>query len=378
MAALLAAVAPHPPAGLKITGSNGKGSTAAMCEAILRSHGLRSGLYTSPHLFSVHERIRLDGEPIAEAELCRWLDRVLPAAEAIAPGAFASFEVLTAVAAGWYSEQGADVVVWEAGIGGRLDATRPLRAAVTVLVNVALEHTALLGATLEAIALEKADLADPGSTLVVGPIGDLLVRRVAAHVAPTRVMVAEGDVPPLALAGAHQIENARCALTACRELLGGRFDPERARRAVASAAWPGRLQKMRETGPEVWVDAAHNEDGLLRVAEALPALFGGRPFVLVLGVSADRPVERMAPLLAPLAAEVVCTAARHKGAPAERVAAACGRPAAAVPRLREALDWAEERARQLGAVVLVTGGLFVAAEAMAILGGHDEERLKFL
>lgn len=360
MAALLAAVAPDLPTGIKVTGSNGKGSTCAIAASVLRAHGLRTGLFTSPHLYDPRERIQLDGEPIPAADLERWRAQIMREAVVAEAG---SFELWTGMAAGWLSEQGADAVVWEAGIGGRLDATRPIPAPVSILVSVSLEHTALLGATREEIARDKAQIADPGSVLVVGP-GVPGFEETARSV----------DTSGLSLAGAHQRVNARCAVTACQELLGARFDPRAAAVGMASVRWPLRLEQV-ASDPPVYVDVAHNESGLERIAEA--ALELDAPIVLVIGVSEDRPWDRMVPIVARVAGRVIATSARHRGAPAEVIAVASPTPALAIPDVAEAVRAAQSWAAQRSGSVLITGGLFLAAEAATALRGGDRGALRW-
>lgn len=374
MSALLDRVAPSPLPGVKVTGSNGKGSTCAMLSSVLRAHGRRTGLFTSPHLRHVTDRLRIDGEPISDPALLARLRRVGDVADGIAPGAFGTFELLTAAAAAWFGEAGADIAIWEAGIGGRLDATRPLPAAVTALVDVSLEHTGLLGATRDAIAHDKAQLAAPGTTLVVGPT----VPRLRLERPTIRARLAWPEDPRPGLLGEHQLDNARCALVSARELLGDRFDRRTALDAIARTALPGRLERFDVNGIEVWLDVAHNVAGLERVAESMRVIAGGRPIVLVIGVSADRPVESMVPVASGVARTAVCTRAKHKGAPVPRVARACPIDHETRPTVKAAVDRAVACADALAGVVFVTGGLFVAAEARAHLTGEDPTALRFL
>ena len=370
MAALLQEVAPAPPPGLKVTGSNGKGSTCAIAASILRAHGLRVGLYTSPHLIQANERIVLDGAPIPDAALARWIDRVLAVADGLDRGAYSAFELWTAVAAGWLSEQRADVVVWEAGIGGSLDPVRLLPATVSVITSVSLEHTALLGDDRAAIARDKAGIADEGSFLVVGPDVPGFPQTHACEA------VCSVSMAPLALPGPHQRDNARCAVIACEALLGVRFEPAAAERGLAAVRWAGRFERVADT-PPVWVDVAHNEAGLAQVAATAREVLGDAPIVLVLGVSADRPYQRMVPIVAPLAAAIVCTVARHKGAPPQDIAAQCPGQPRVVTSVEEAMPIALEIARGLGGAVLVTGGLFLVAEAVVALRGDDPSLLRW-
>ena len=331
-----------------------------MAAAILHAHGLRTGLFTSPHLHSLSERIQLDTDPISDEELDRWLARALEGAERVAPGDFSAFGVLCAAAAGWFSDVGADVVVWEAGIGGRLDPTRLMAAPVTILTQVALEHTALLGDDLPTIAADKAQLRDPGTPLIVGPLPP---EAMAALAPPLEV------APPVdtCLAGRHQRENAGCAWLACQRWLGSRFDADAAHEALQRVRWPGRFE---EVTASVWVDVAHNPSALERVAETAREVFRDRPVVLVIGVSRDRPWRSMVPIVTPLARHIVCTAARHRGAPPAAIAAAVPMAEPLVAHtVHEAMILARELAAPIGAAILVTGGLFLAAEAIRVITG---------
>ncbi|HIA04353.1 MAG TPA: hypothetical protein EYN66_21080, partial [Myxococcales bacterium] len=286
MTQLLAAVCPQVPNGIKITGSNGKGSTAAMVASILASHSIRCGLYTSPHLFSVCERMSVDGLSITEGDLSVHLESTVRAAQQIAPNRFGAFEILTATAASWFASKQVDVVVWEAGIGGRLDATKVLPARVSALVNVALEHTHLLGNTLPQIAIDKAGIADPGSLLVLGPLGDL--EQSIANEYPDLTLI-NADTAPCrpALVGAHQQENAACATATARNWLGTEYSQDACIRGLQQVNWPLRFELLCKN-PKVWVDAAHNLSGAKRVAQTVRELLGARNLILVFGASEDR------------------------------------------------------------------------------------------
>lgn len=364
MAYLLKQIAPSPPRGLKITGSNGKGSVSATCASILRAHGLRTGLFTSPHLYRPNERIQLNGVAITDVDLERWYQRVDQAAERIAPGAFGAFELWTAIAAGWLVEQGAEAVVWEAGIGGRLDPTRLLPAPVSALTNVSLEHTQLLGRTREAIAADKAQIADPGSRLIVGWDVPGFAQT------PPQSTVA---LDMFALLGPHQRRNAQVALAACEAWLGDAYDPALAEHGLASTRWPLRFEQI-GTAPPVWADVAHNVSGVRQVVATAKAMVRG-PVTLIIGVSADRPVDDIVAEAALAADFAICTTARHKGASPEAIAAACPIAHQTAQTVAQALVLGQQRARDTGGSVLITGGLFLAAEAAWVLRGNDPATL---
>ncbi len=365
--------------GVKVTGSNGKGSTSHLIAHALAAHGGRVGLFISPHFLDVRERIQLvtaSGRELIPAH--GLADAVSTAAAQLAGSGATQFEVLTLAAARWFLAQRVDHVVWEAGIGGRWDATRALPCPVSVLTHVALEHTQLLGTTLAEIAADKCCLATPGGTLVIGPLPAEAEQAARAHTPAARVVHADRSPPMTSLVGRHQVDNAGCAATAVREYLGQSCSEAALARGLMATSVPGRFERVRVGPPEVWVDAAHDPSGVIVAADTARAHFGSTPIILIAGGSADRPIEAMMPPLAMIAAEVVATMAGHRGAPPERIAAACPRGARLAPDTVTALAVATERARALGGVVFATGGLFLAAEIAAAARGRAPEGLLWL
>ena len=384
MTVLSERLGPAPDGALKITGSNGKGSTCAMAAAILESHGLRTGLFTSPHLFHITERLKINGVSITEADFERWLTRVEEHCQQIAPASFGAFEILTGMALGWFAEQGVDVAVWEAGIGGQLDATRVLPCQAAALVNVSLEHTSILGDSLTQIALDKAQIADPEVPLVLGPLPSnvhqaIQLDRATRGAAPAHERVVLPADVRVSLAGPHQRDNARCALTACALLLGDDFQAPQAYDALSHTQWPGRFHRIQRDGIEFIVDAAHNMAGIEQVQRTLTecGLGSPHPMVLVVGVSRDRPYDQMVPALARVATHVVCTQAKHKGTAPTVLAQYSHLPTECAETVSQALERAQQIARSLRAPVLVSGGLFLAAEALCVLQERDSETLSF-
>jgi len=401
---------------IKVTGSNGKGSVCAMTAAILRGAGVEAGLYTSPHLFDFRERIALGVEPISEDDLAAGIARFDDERERYArehPGdEIGAFEAFTAVALDYYARRRPASVVAEAGIGGRYDSTRVFPGRLTALVSLDLEHTALLGRTLEEIAYDKADLAAEGTTLVLGDLRPEIRRRLDAYGRLRRLeVVAAGDVCAvyraevaasgtrldleidgrrwrdvgLALLGAHQVANARLAVVlATRWLARHRpgADLEAAvRRGLAGVRWPCRLEKVRGD-PDVFVDAGHTPGAVDALAASLAALLRGRRILLVTGISRDKDIAGILTRLLPLAAAVVATRAHHRGAPAAEVAAVVRERAPELPLevaepIEDALSSALARAGREEMTVVVAGGLFLAAEAKWTLGGGDPRRLRF-
>jgi dihydrofolate synthase/folylpolyglutamate synthase len=378
MEALLGRVCAQPPPGIKVTGSNGKGSTCAMIASVLHSHGLKCGLFTSPHLYSLTERIQIDGLAVTEPTLTGVLVRVMEAAELTAPGEFAAFEILTAAAAVYFAQQEVDVVVWEAGIGGRLDATRLLPATVSAVVNVDAEHTHLLGRQLSEIAVDKARLADHGSQLVLGPLAPELVAAIA-HAHPDLDLHPSGaPINPASLLGSHQHENAACAREAARLWLGPNdFREKKCALGLAQTFWPLRMEELSRE-PLVMVDVAHNVSGLRRVKDAMDERVGHTRWALLFGASNDRPYAAMLDTVASDAAQLFLTAAEHKGVDAQRLAESFNGSAVVIPPVAQAVAEATDWASRHKTALLITGGLFLATEAACSLRGKDASSLCFL
>jgi dihydrofolate synthase/folylpolyglutamate synthase len=343
-----------------VAGTNGKGSVCAMVEAIARAHGLRTGLYTSPHLCRFAERIRLDGEPIDDSRLASLLERVLGTSPELS-----FFEAATLTAFVAFREAEVDVAVVEVGIGGRLDATNVLPTpAAAAITRIALDHTERLGPTLVDIAREKAGIAKPGLDIVLGPMlapVRLAIDEVARDRGATTSTPAETVLPVLGLRGDHQKDNARIAAE-----LGARLGASRAAvvQGLACARWPARLERI---GPYL-LDAAHNPDGAEALAHHVRGLSVSRETVaLVFGTLADKDWRSMLGTLAPLAAARVYVAprgsARSAADPGEMRALHAGQVAT---DLEAALAAA---AATHPALIIVAGSMVLVGEARASLGG---------
>jgi len=404
-AALAALGDPH--LGLRavhIAGSNGKGSTAAMVESVARAAGLRTGLYTSPHLCRFAERIRIDGVPLDDEAFERCLGAVLARCQ---PD-LTFFESLTVAAFVAFREAGVDLAVLEVGLGGRLDATNVIQDPLaTAITSISLEHTAILGDTLAAIAREKAGILKPGAPVVLGPLpeeADQAIAEVAARVGAGPVVRVEsarrraasctpairvhqdgavtevrGPGPQdevtvaLRLAGAHQAENAGVAVGVVHALAArfpGRDFATALRVGLASAEWPGRCERIPSGEVTVLLDAAHNPEG----AAALRATLAGSDptrTALVFGALADKRWPDMLGPLAALAGRRYYT--RPKGrepAPLEALAAIA--PGQAVPEPREALARALAESAP-GDTVVVTGSIYLVGEVRAALLGIEAD-----
>jgi dihydrofolate synthase/folylpolyglutamate synthase len=324
----LAAALGHPersaPAVL-IAGTNGKGSTAAMTEAVLRTAGYRTGLYTSPHLVRINERVRVDGEEIGDGEFAACCNRVHQAVERLlANGELEKhpsfFESLTALAFLHFQESACQIAVLEVGMGGRLDATNIVRPLISVITPVDFDHEQYLGNTIEQIAGEKAGIIRPGGRVVMSaqrPEAEQVIARVAAErgarLVRAETFLTQAAGYELSLAGEHQIANAAGVLAVIEELRAGGWQiPEFAvRQGLRDTVWPGRLESIGRR-PAVYLDGAHNPAGarVLRVfLEGTP-----RPRVLIFGAMRDKAVEEIAGILFPAVDAVVLTRPSHKRA----------------------------------------------------------------
>lgn len=401
---------------LKVTGSKGKGSVAAMTASILGALSVRCGVYTSPHVFLPNERIACGGVTISAGELAGVLEGVLRRAaewEARAPDdPVTRFELLTAAAVRWFAAREPETVVAEAGIGGRYDPVRVLRGGVVALTSLELEHAEVLGPTLDHIAYDKADLCPDGGTLVTGPLPPGPRARLAAYCRVRGVAVVDVrdafrvdavrhgglrlrldlhggglDLPELEVgaAGAHQAWNAAVAVAlvnAWLERVGRRVEPGRLAAAVREGLGrlrlSGRFERV-QAEPPVYVDVAHTPASIAVLAETVRQVLPGAPLLLLTGASHDKNAAEMVARLAPLAVHVVCTRAWHKGRAAQEMAAlvrrACSVPVDVGETIEAGVELAVRAARERGLTVLVGGGLFLAAEAATVLRGGDARGL---
>jgi len=365
-----------------VGGTNGKGSVSTLVASALREAGWRVGLYTSPHLASFRERIRVDGVPIAESAMAMWTERLQPL---ILERKATFFEATTAIAFADFAARGAEIVVAEVGLGGRLDSTNVLRPLVSAVTKIERDHMKYLGDTLELIAAEKAGIAKPGVPFVVGERDPVLVhvlrreaRKAVARGQPdgradVRVLPPEYEWPgPLSLEGPHQRRNAAVAYGILMALPAPYRPPLPAVEAgFASAHVPGRLDRRGK-----WLfDVAHNPDGIRALVKAIDTLRPRRPLyalVSILGdkewpemlVQLDRIVDRGILTVAPTAASRGWNAVwlrrwlRDRGRPPARASWTL------VPEFGEAL----ERVQDGAGTVLVTGSFHTVGDVMAALG----------
>jgi dihydrofolate synthase/folylpolyglutamate synthase len=406
-----------------IAGTNGKGSTAATLASIVRASGMKVGLYTSPHLVHINERIRINGAAISDDDFALLHDVVDRTAERLVtegdlPWHPSFFETLTAMAFEHFARVRPDLAVLEVGMGGRLDATNVVEPRLSILTDISLDHEKYLGNTVTEIAREKAGIIRPGGVVATLPqlpaandvIGNTILEMGARGVsavnyvppvspASAQYLVPGGQRPvvggpspvgqryPLEvlgeeilvespLAGRHQLRNVALAIAAAVELHERGFaqiTPSSIARGIRETDWPGRFQVLPAQGgrPEFVFDVAHNPAGAWALRSALSEAYDGRPITMVFGVMRDKAVQEIAEILFPTAEHVIATHANTpRAASADEIRQAASRMTLDI---REAGDVAAalEEARRMaapGGVVAVTGSIYIVGEAMRLLG----------
>ncbi|NEP59705.1 MAG: hypothetical protein F6K31_22310 [Symploca sp. SIO2G7] len=405
---------------IKVTGSNGKGSVCNMVAAILKEAGLRVGLYTSPHLFRFQERIRVDGIDISNYDLQvvgQWILNTIEEYQKCYPDdQCGAFEAFTAMALYHFATCQVDAVVTEAGIGGRFDATRMIPGSTTAITSLDLEHTEILGSTLELIAYDKAELCPSGGTLVVGEIDSEVLRKLEVYCTLRKVQLLSisnccnfskpryidnqlvFDVQyrdlnleniHLKLLGTHQVNNAVVAIVLTEHWL--RLKQPRlpssklesiVRSALANVSVLGRLQKVWEQ-PEIYVDVGHSPDAIKQLVASVQQLWQSQPILLVTGVSYNKDIPNILARLALIANRAICTRAWHKGSQVKLIADCLASlrpelPIDTAETIEQAVVMAQELAIRYQMKVLVAGGLFLSAEFIQVLQGGDPRAIQFL
>jgi dihydrofolate synthase/folylpolyglutamate synthase len=400
---------------IHIAGTNGKGSTAAFCESCLRAAGFRVGLYTSPHLVSVRERIQINRALISEADFGEGMEVVQKSAAKLEQEP-TFFELMTALALWYFGREKVDWVVWETGLGGRLDATNIVTPKYCVITNIGLDHQQYLGQTLAEIAAEKAGIIKDGvgivSAVEVGEASQVILNR--AKPLSSRVTLVQRDMVvkdlglrgdkqacqiddsefELGLVGPHQILNAACAVEAMWQLRTNIDDSERVREEIymigdesialglATTAWPGRFEILSER-PLVILDGAHNPAAMKMLVETwrafLAAKFGWKPDEidgrarLVFASVADKDISEMAQLLRPLAKEValVRLANERSADPRQLAPKFEGVPATCYESVNDV--WPMVARADPSSATLITGSLFLVGEMLARRQDMGEE-----
>jgi dihydrofolate synthase / folylpolyglutamate synthase len=408
-----------------IAGTNGKGSTAATLASILRASGLKTGLYTSPHLVRINERIRVNGEEISDDDFARLHGEVDGVADRLVgqgdlPWHPSFFEMMTAIAFAHFARERVETAILEVGMGGRLDATNVVEPLVSVIADISLDHQKFLGNTVGEIAREKVGIIRPGGVVVTLPqqpeandvigntILDLGARGVSAvqYVPPlspgsTEYLVASTEPAenvdairrpafyryPLQLlgkqilvesplVGRHQLRNVALAIAAAEELarLGfGRITPESIEHGIRQTRWPGRFQILdaHSGWPEIVLDVAHNPAGAWALRSALSESYDNRPLIFVFGAMRDKAISEMTEILFPLADRVIATRPENpRSASPEEIQQAGSRTGAqieAVAQIETALDRARAAAGP-ETVMVVTGSIYLVGEVMRLLG----------
>lgn len=367
-----------------VAGTNGKGSVCALLESVLRAAGCRTGLYTSPYLWRFNERMRVCGEAIGDEALARVVTRVAEAARGMADEC-TEFELITAAAFLWFAEARCDIVVLEVGLGGRLDATNVIDTPeCAVIANIGLDHTAILGGTVEQIAAEKAGIIKGGTVVSYAQtqsVAAVLAEKCAQTGASLtfadftavesltdsregQTFTYQGRPYAISLLGRHQLYNAATALTCVDALRRGGWDiPEEAvGRGLTQAKWPARFEIVSRE-PFFVVDGGHNPQCVDTTAEALRRYFPHRRRVLLMGVLADKDWHAMVVALTPLAeAFVTVTPQSERALSAETLAQAislCGKPVVCAADIPAGVAMARELAGPEGMVCSV-GSLYMA------------------
>lgn len=384
----LSALAGNPEKKLRfihVAGTNGKGSTCAMLESIYRAAGLRVGLFTSPHLVSFRERMQINRHLISQDDIVCLLQEIQPLLKQFPNDNHPTmFEVVTVMALKYFAEKKCDLVIWETGLGGRLDATNIVTPLTSVITNVALDHTQWLGDTVAKIAREKAGIIKAGVPVVTSaehPAALNVINEVAAaNLAPVTVITPDtnplsmGGVAPelqLPLLGEHQKQNATLALAVVKILQPTIPVPLAAiKQGLEKVDWPGRLQIIRHEGRTFLLDGAHNFAGIETLCAALrqPSLSQKR--TLILGMLADKDWRAMAGRLAPLAEKVLAVrVGSERAVSADQIAAVCraANPGAEICECRtlgEALDFSGSTPANL---TVIAGSLYLIGEALSRL-----------
>jgi dihydrofolate synthase / folylpolyglutamate synthase len=413
-----------------IAGTNGKGSTAATLASILQVSGLKTGLYTSPHLVRINERIRVNGKAIGDdnfASLHSQVDRVAEelVGRAELPWHPSFFEMMTAIAFEYFAREKVDIAVLEVGMGGRLDATNVVEPRVSVITDISLDHQKYLGETVREIAREKAGIIRPRGAVVTLPqqpeandvIGNTILESGA------RAINAVPYVPPVSpgsaqymnaarknrteesegrgesqgnfsryplqvlgeqilvespLVGRHQLRNVALAIAASVELNQQGFStisPKTIEKGIHETHWPGRFQVIpaRPGWPQIVIDAAHNPAGAWALRSALSERYESRPLIFVFGAMRDKVISEMTEILFPLAELVIATRpANPRAASPEEIRQAAGRTQVEIESVDDAKQ-AVERARALAtdsSVIVIAGSIYLVGEVVSVIGAE--------
>ena len=371
-----------------VTGTNGKGSTSAMVASALQAAGYKVGLFTSPHLHRINERIKVQGWDISDNDFVFYVSiikKLLRKNPHIRP---TLFEALTVMAFLYFADQKVDVAVLEVGMGGRYDATNVIKNSVAVITNIDLEHREVLGNTKAKIAVQKAGIIKRKSTVIVGEQNKNLQKIFEREIRKNKAKMvflkprelkflkqsSEGQVfhfeqykkLQIPLLGRYQLHNAALAILAVRALneRGFNVSEEALRKGLRSVYWPLRLERV-HSKPDIILDAGHNLHGVKAVVKTIDQVFPRRGRILILGCSVDKPFKEMSKILATLSKVIIVTKAKYHGAKPKEILEAIQTPKKiffVTSTVRQALALAQKMARKKS-LILVLGGLYLAAEA---------------
>ena len=386
----------RPQDGMKfihVAGTNGKGSCSAMLASVLKAAGYKTGLFTSPYLSRFNERMRINGKEIGDEALAAIVSRVAPAAESMDEHP-TEFELMTAAAFLWYAEEKCDIVVLEVGLGGRFDATNIIEAPeAAVIMNIGLDHTAVLGGTVEQIAFEKAGIIKSGCDCVLYEQPENVTAVVRAqckkmgarlHIADFSAIESEfdsldgqvfsyaGDAYAIPLLGAHQLKNAAVVIETVKVLRerGWKLAQEDVEHGLYAVSWPARFEVVADE-PFFVVDGGHNPQCAQTVADNLKSYFPGTRRVLLMGVLADKDYMTMTDILNEAADEYVCvTPDSPRALPAAKLGeylARFGKKVSVADSIRDGVGMAIDAAAG-GGMVCAVGSLYMAGEIRGCFG----------
>jgi dihydrofolate synthase/folylpolyglutamate synthase len=379
---------------IHVAGTNGKGSTCAMLESIYRTSGLRAGLFTSPHLVSFRERIQINHQPISENDVVRLIEQLKPLCATFADSHQPTFfEAVTVMALRYFAEQKCDLVIWETGLGGRLDATNIVTPLASVITNIGIEHSEWLGDTVEKIAAEKAGIIKPGVPAVTSASPGHGLETIAAIARERRspftaVDAKQSHLPPLdtvalPLHGPHQRLNAALVVATTRVLAPQIPVSDSAlRTGLATIDWPGRMHRIQTaSGQTILLDGAHNADGAEALRIALQEEFPNTQPAMILGVFRDKDSTSMCHSLAPLAGRILLTPVHsERTEDPSKLVAACreSNPRAPIEVCQSLTDALQKVAD--APFVVIAGSLYLVGEAMELLhltrtAANDEKGL---
>ena len=360
---------------IHVAGTNGKGSTCAMIEAAARAAGLRTGLYTSPHLIEPTERIQINGQPVSRDQFVDAFTQVHDVGLRMETHP-TYFETVTAMAFLLFKEASLELAVIEVGLGGRLDATNVIRPALSVITPVDFDHEAFLGSSLEQIAAEKAGILKPGVPAAIAPQRPEAETVIASCATEgTLDFVREAEIKDIhlhrqgsdfifrgshilcPLSGPHQVTNAATAAAALQHL-------NIPTSGIATTRWPGRLETVSTGNPEIILDGAHNPAGARALADHIQRFYSTRKITLIYGAMRDKSVQEITEILFPLAHRVIITAPNFARALRPEVLARASDHASiqVAQTLREALIYATD-----ADAIFITGSLYLIGEARALL-----------